>query len=63
MSRFHDLLKSCVPGRNTSSSLQLSVLIKGARGAGKKSLLQSVADEAGFSVVIVSVTSRFRTAD
>jgi peroxin-6 len=54
MSRLQDLLKSCVPGRNTSSSLQLSILIKGARGAGKKSLIQSVADEAGFSVVMVS---------
>jgi peroxin-6 len=50
-----------VPGRNTSSSLQLSILIKGARGAGKKSLIQSVADEAGFSVVMVSVTGRYST--
>jgi peroxin-6 len=63
VARLQDLLKSCVPARSTASSLQLSILIKGARGAGKRSLIQSVADETGFSVIMVSDIGSCSTTD
>jgi peroxin-6 len=54
MARLQDLLKSCLPDGPTSSALQLSILVKGPRGAGKKSLIHSMADEVGLNVVPVS---------
>ena len=36
-----------------ASILQLSILVKGARGAGKSSLIRSTADELGYNVVTV----------
>ena len=36
--------------------MQLSILVKGARGAGKRTLVQSIADAVGFNVVMVSVS-------
>lgn len=50
--RLHDLLVSCFKS-SFASMLQLSVLIKGARGSGKTAMLLRLADELGYNVVKV----------
>jgi peroxin-6 len=52
--KLRNLLSSCITNNSLASSLQLSVLVKGSRGAGKSSLVKSIADETGFNVIIVS---------
>lgn len=48
--RLRDLLHSCVSRLVLTSALQMSVLIKGARGSGKKALLSYIAEDVGFNV-------------
>jgi peroxin-6 len=62
MVRLRDLFKSSLPSGTQLRSLQMSILIKGARGAGKKSLVRAVADEVGFNVVMVSHLSHINAA-
>ncbi|KAK8853094.1 hypothetical protein IAR55_003795 [Kwoniella newhampshirensis] len=51
--RLRDLLGSCLYQSSMAYAAQLSILIKGARGSGKRSLLHFVANELGFSIVDV----------
>lgn len=52
--RLRDLLLSCVSRPSFLSTLQLSILVKGARGSGKKALIAWLADEVGLNIVQVS---------
>lgn len=51
--RLRDLLSSCVSHSSFASAVQLSILVKGARGSGKKALIAWIADEVGLNVVQV----------
>lgn len=51
--RLRNLLTSCFASVAMTSALQLSILVKGARGAGKGSLIEAIADELGFNVITV----------
>jgi peroxin-6 len=52
--RLTDLLRSCLRKSAVAYMIQLSVLIKGARGGGKTSVVRYIADELGYNVVTVS---------
>nr|ODN94085.1 hypothetical protein L203_00260 [Cryptococcus depauperatus CBS 7841] len=52
-SKLKDLLNSTLHYASITSAMQLSILLEGACGSGKRSLVQNVADEIGFSVVNV----------
>ncbi|WVQ67038.1 uncharacterized protein L199_005231 [Kwoniella botswanensis] len=51
--KLRDLLKTPFVYPSLSALVQLSILIKGARGSGKRSLIKSVADELGYNIVNV----------
>ncbi|WWD19508.1 hypothetical protein CI109_103969 [Kwoniella shandongensis] len=51
--KLRDLLASCFYQSSMAYAVQLSILIKGASGAGKRSLIRSIADELGFNIVNV----------
>lgn len=51
--RLLQLLTTCFAHASSAYTVQLSVLIKGARGSGKSSMIRSLADEIGFNIVIV----------
>ncbi|WWD03593.1 hypothetical protein V865_001647 [Kwoniella europaea PYCC6329] len=51
--KLRDLLKTPFVHPSLSALVQLSILIKGARGSGKRSLIKSVADELGYNIVNV----------
>ena len=52
--RLGDLLLSCMARSSLASVAQLSILIKGARGSGTRSMLAWIADEVGLNIVQVS---------
>ncbi|WVQ73021.1 hypothetical protein IAR50_002584 [Cryptococcus sp. DSM 104548] len=52
-SKLHDLLSSALAHPALVYGIQLSILVKGARGAGKRSLIRYTADVLGFNVVDV----------
>jgi peroxin-6 len=54
--RLRDLLGACLPIGESSRLLQLSILVKGARGAGKRSLIQAIVDEIGLNVITVRIS-------
>ncbi|WVW86025.1 hypothetical protein I302_108063 [Kwoniella bestiolae CBS 10118] len=51
--KLRDLLQTPFVHPSLSSLIQLSVLVKGARGSGKRSLIRSVADELGYNIINV----------
>ncbi|WWC94829.1 hypothetical protein V866_001679 [Kwoniella sp. B9012] len=51
--KLRDLLKTPFVHPSLSALVQLSILLKGARGSGKRSLIKSVADELGYNIVNV----------
>ncbi|WVQ84914.1 hypothetical protein IAT38_007077 [Cryptococcus sp. DSM 104549] len=51
--KLRDLLSSTFYQTSLAYAVQLSILVKGSRGSGKRSLLKSVPDEIGFNVVDV----------
>jgi predicted AAA+ superfamily ATPase len=56
--RLRDLLCSSLASASFAYAMQLSILLTGARGSGKMSLVRHVADELGFNVVLVSLARR-----
>lgn len=55
VSRLRGLLSSCLSNAALNSTLQLSILVKGARGSGKTSLIRRITDEVGLSIVEVKL--------
>ncbi|WVR00352.1 hypothetical protein IAU59_007495 [Kwoniella sp. CBS 9459] len=51
--KLRDLLRSTFAKTSLVYALQLSILIKGVRGSGKRSLIRSIADELGYNIVNV----------
>ncbi|WRT70350.1 uncharacterized protein IL334_007348 [Kwoniella shivajii] len=51
--KLRDLLKTCFVYPTLSYAVQLSILVKGARGSGKRSLIKNVASELGYNIVDV----------
>ncbi|KAK6909470.1 hypothetical protein I203_103489 [Kwoniella mangroviensis CBS 8507] len=51
--KLRDLLKTPFVHPSLSALVQLSILVKGARGSGKRSLIKNVADELGYNIVNV----------
>ncbi|OCF40790.1 hypothetical protein I317_05402 [Kwoniella heveanensis CBS 569] len=52
-SKLRNLLRSTFAQTSLVYALQLSILIKGVRGSGKRSLIRSIADELGYNIVDV----------
>ncbi|KAK4689356.1 peroxin-6, partial [Tremellales sp. Uapishka_1] len=52
-SKLSDILRSSLVPSAVSWMSQVSILAKGARGAGKSSMIRSIAEELGFNVVLV----------
>lgn len=52
--KFSDILNSTFFQTSIALRPQLSVIVKGARGAGKRSLIEGIADDIGFNIITVS---------
>ncbi|WVR07789.1 hypothetical protein IAU60_004832 [Kwoniella sp. DSM 27419] len=52
-SKLGDLLRSCFAQAAMAYAIQLSILIKGARGSGKRSMIRSLANKIGYNVIDV----------
>lgn len=54
MNRLFDYITAAVRGSSESYDVHLTVLIKGSKGAGKKSMVRAVAKKTGFHLLEVS---------
>ncbi|WWC91585.1 uncharacterized protein L201_006531 [Kwoniella dendrophila CBS 6074] len=53
VTKLRDLLKTPFMNPSLSALIQLSILVKGARGSGKRSLISSVSQELGYNIINV----------
>lgn len=60
--KLSDILNSTFFQTSIALRPQLSVIVKGARGAGKRSLIEGIADDIGFNIITVSSPSMKITA-